>query len=425
MPPLLQILTNTESWVRLGGPRRARPDRGPVGAPRGGPGVRSPCILGTSQRAPRSRQPGSPRSRRDRPVELMTDPSWAVRGAAAECLGRIGGPEDITALRITMEDPHPWPRRGAIYSMGRLGLTEAAPRVREETHHVEAEVRLAAVWALGRLGDDGAKDSLLQVLRDARPTEGDPSVPIAMGDGAVAIRSDAEGRLFDASIQALGRIVPSNTDPTVVRGLLDAMARVDEADLDRPAVPPGARVRERRDRANSSSALRSGPAGSARRGRDRMLRVERPGRYAGGGLAPGSSDTRPTSLPWAGTRNGSPRSYVESPGGRPGDGSSRDRGRSDGPTNLRRASERVDPGCGRLDPRASGGVGGGARARSTGERPGPPRAAPPSLLGGDGAMRSSRLDAAGLDSYPHEPGLLARPWDPWGSSPLARLGATC
>ena len=102
--------------------------------------------------------------------EALGDPAWAVRGAAADCLARVGGPDDLNRLLERLEDPHPWPRRGALHAIGQLGLTAAAPRVREELKHPVPEVRLAAVWALGCLRDDGAKEALVQMLRSLGPT---------------------------------------------------------------------------------------------------------------------------------------------------------------------------------------------------------------------------------------------------------------
>ncbi|MGC2034117.1 MAG: HEAT repeat domain-containing protein, partial [Thermoplasmata archaeon] len=171
----------------------------------------------------------------------LTDKVWSVRGAAAECLGTIGEAEDLTALRALLEDPHPWPRRGAIYALGRLGLSEAAPRIREELADPEAEVRLAAVWSLGQLEDDGARELLVTMLRHVRPVVGEMPT-FAQGTGAVKLQSDAESRLFDALVQALGRLTVGDPDPLVVRALLDARARVPEEEIERNARLPAPEV---------------------------------------------------------------------------------------------------------------------------------------------------------------------------------------
>ena len=102
-------------------------------------------------------------------------------------------------------------------------------------------MRLAAIWALGRLRDDGAKDAIATALRLARPSA-PLGAPMAEGDGAVRLISDAEGRLFDTALQALGRIAPSEVDPTILRAVSEARQRVEEGELDRPARLPAAEV---------------------------------------------------------------------------------------------------------------------------------------------------------------------------------------
>ncbi|HEV8049500.1 MAG TPA: HEAT repeat domain-containing protein, partial [Thermoplasmata archaeon] len=118
-----------------------------------------------------------------------------------------------------------------------LGLTAAAPRVREELKHPVPEVRLAAIWALGCLRDDGAKEALVQMLRSLGPTPGE-SHPLSEGDGGVQLLSDAEGRLFDATVQALSRLSQGEGDPVVLRAVADARARVRDDELDRPVRLP-------------------------------------------------------------------------------------------------------------------------------------------------------------------------------------------
>jgi len=155
-----------------------------------------------------------------------------VRGSAAVALGEVGDPDDLGALLDLLRDAHPWPRRGATYALGRLGLIEAAPRIREELTDPAAEVRLAAVWALGRLGDDGAREALVQLLYQCRPTPERPTVPARPEDDR-SLFSDAPTRLFDATVQALGRLSLASPDPLVRRALVDARERLSEEELDR------------------------------------------------------------------------------------------------------------------------------------------------------------------------------------------------
>jgi HEAT repeat protein len=165
----------------------------------------------------------------------VTDPAWSIRGAAGYVLGRIGDADDLGRLLALLNDPHPWPRRGALYALGRLELVEAGPRIRDELRSRSAEVSLAAVWALGALRDDGALEGLITLLagrgRSAPvPTEGE------------GLTSDAPGRLFDALVQSIGRILATRLDPASVRALLEARARVHEDEWEVPARLPAPEI---------------------------------------------------------------------------------------------------------------------------------------------------------------------------------------
>lgn len=170
----------------------------------------------------------------------LTDPVWSVRGASAELLGGFGTPDDLPRLLERLEDVHPFPRRGAIYALARLKFTEATPRIREELHHPDPEVRLAAIWALGWLRDDGAREALVTMLRQLRPSRAGVEEIYDTGDNSVRLVSDAEARLFDTAVQAIGRLNAGEGDPLLRRALTESRARVDEEDLERPARLPTA-----------------------------------------------------------------------------------------------------------------------------------------------------------------------------------------
>ena len=154
-----------------------------------------------------------------------------------------------------------------MYALGRLGLVEASPRIREELKHPSADVRLAAIWALGRLGDDGAGEALAGMLRSL--PMGYPGAaegpPLAETEEGPALLSDADARQFDALVQALGRLVGSNSDPLVLRALIDARARVREEEWERPARLP---------RPSSRGAARSPRCGCCSRPRCPVLAEE-------------------------------------------------------------------------------------------------------------------------------------------------------
>ena len=136
------------------------------------------------------------------------DVAWAVRGAAAIALGAAGGIDDLPVLLALLRDDHSWPRRGATY-------------------------------ALGRLADDGARDDLLRLLYGVRPGDADELALRDSDDGSDApLRSDAESRLFDSAVQALGRLSRGTPDPLVHRALIEVRERLSEEELDRLARLP-------------------------------------------------------------------------------------------------------------------------------------------------------------------------------------------
>lgn len=174
--------------------------------------------------------------------EHLRDPIWSVRGAAAECLGAVGAPEDRDRLLALLNDPEMWPRRGAVYALGRLGLVDAAARIRDRLSDPDPEVRLAAVWAVGHLGDRPSRDLLLSLLQDPLAPPGGPST-FAQGDGAVMLQSDAKDRLFDAVVQALGRLHQRSPDRIIERALSAARRRLPVRELRRPARLPAPETR--------------------------------------------------------------------------------------------------------------------------------------------------------------------------------------
>lgn len=174
--------------------------------------------------------------------EHLTDPVWSVRGAAAECLGGVGVPADADLLFPLLQDRQMWPRRGAIYALGRLGVVDAAPRLRVHLGDPEPEVRLAAIWALGHLGDTASRDGLLQLLEAPASRVGD-LVTFAEGDGAISLRSDAHDRIFDAVVQALGRLDHAHADPVIEKALARTRRRLSAKELRRPARLPAPEIR--------------------------------------------------------------------------------------------------------------------------------------------------------------------------------------
>ena len=126
---------------------------------------------------------------------------------------------------------------GATYALGRLRLRTSAPRIREELDDPSVDVRLAAVWALGALGDAAAREPLARLLVASR-RPGDLEDATRSVDGESPLGTDAAGRIFDATVQALRRLAHGAPDPVVDRALTAARGRLSDAELDRPALLP-------------------------------------------------------------------------------------------------------------------------------------------------------------------------------------------
>jgi HEAT repeat protein len=194
--------------------------------------------------------------------ELLQDAVWSVRGAAAECLGVVGNSDDRDRLLTLLNDPEMWPRRGAVYALGRLGLVDALPRIRERLGDPDPEVRLAAVWAVGHLGDRESREPLLALLADPLAAPGGLAT-FAQGDGAVMLQSDAKDRLFDAVVQALGRLHERYPDPSIERALTEARRRLPVKELGRPARLPAPETRGGRVVPTLRDLFPADPLGSA------------------------------------------------------------------------------------------------------------------------------------------------------------------
>jgi HEAT repeat protein len=168
----------------------------------------------------------------------LSDPSWAVRGAAALALGRVGDASESRELLPLLRDTTPWVRRGAVYALGQVGATGALPELRAALDDPDPEVRLAAIWTLGHLGDVVSAPRLIEMLHATSPQEAHARPVVTEGDGAVRLVSDAGARLFDALIQAVGSLAEDSSVESARRELAATRRRLPDSELDRPARLP-------------------------------------------------------------------------------------------------------------------------------------------------------------------------------------------
>jgi tetratricopeptide (TPR) repeat protein len=81
--------------------------------------------------------------------KLLESPDPAVRGSAAQALGKIGGPEDIPRLKVLAGERFPFVRASAQVALARLGDVEGQQQVAELLRSDAGELRLMAAEALG------------------------------------------------------------------------------------------------------------------------------------------------------------------------------------------------------------------------------------------------------------------------------------
>ncbi len=90
--------------------------------------------------------------------------SPAVRAAAADALGYIGGKRAAEVLMKTLRDSDPEVRSSSAYALGRMRFTRAADSLAGLLEDDDARVRMAAISSLAKLGGTRVLDILVESL---------------------------------------------------------------------------------------------------------------------------------------------------------------------------------------------------------------------------------------------------------------------
>ena len=92
--------------------------------------------------------------------ELLLDPNWALRAAAADALGDMGGVASgsISLLQQSLADDEVWVRRNATEALGHMGpeAVGAVPALAQRLSDRDATVRHNAALALAKIGPAAA-----------------------------------------------------------------------------------------------------------------------------------------------------------------------------------------------------------------------------------------------------------------------------
>ncbi len=98
--------------------------------------------------------------------ELLSDPDWQLRTAAARALGSFVSQAAVREYLIHALADSSWHVTEAAIGSLAGGSPCAATHVLPYLNHAEADVRLAAAKALGRLGNPVAADALCLAAAD-------------------------------------------------------------------------------------------------------------------------------------------------------------------------------------------------------------------------------------------------------------------
>ncbi|MGE0681077.1 MAG: HEAT repeat domain-containing protein [Candidatus Binatia bacterium] len=173
-------------------------------------------------------------------IEALSDPSPAVRVAAANALGAIGNRKATEGLRSLLRDLHnEQARTAAINALGKLKDPAAVSDLLEIAND-EGDawaVRKASVEALGEIRDSRAVDSLVNTLGDQYATVREASA-LALGKiGSnqatlpllATLDTSSLWALRVAAANALGAIRDRRATPPLSSALRDRYAAVREA----------------------------------------------------------------------------------------------------------------------------------------------------------------------------------------------------
>ncbi len=97
---------------------------------------------------------------------MLQDGDRNLRRIAAESLGHIGDPQAVSALLLSLDDPHWSVRCAAATALGRIRSPRATRALLDHLADDDATVRRAVVAALGEIGDARAAQRLTEILED-------------------------------------------------------------------------------------------------------------------------------------------------------------------------------------------------------------------------------------------------------------------
>ena len=102
-------------------------------------------------------------------IELLADPQHENRAAAADALGRMGGPEAENALGPVLQDPHGLVRLSAAAALFRMGNFAGAGLLNDLAANDSASIRRSAAALMASQPDESWKNLVRGLLSDPDP----------------------------------------------------------------------------------------------------------------------------------------------------------------------------------------------------------------------------------------------------------------
>jgi HEAT repeat protein len=163
----------------------------------------------------------------------LQDPSWEVRKAAVESLGRLNSSRATELLIAALRDVHPQVREQAVIGLGKRSDDAVVEALIAALTDSDWTVREQAAIALGRTKDDRAVESLLKALLDSEWQVREQAARSLGANGAeraveplIGALKDQHEQVREAAAKSLGWLGDRRAQEPLNQALQDADEQV-------------------------------------------------------------------------------------------------------------------------------------------------------------------------------------------------------
>ena len=157
-------------------------------------------------------------------IAVLQDGDRNLRRIAAESLGHIGDPQAVSALLLSLDDPHWSVRCAAATALGRIRSPKATRALLDHLADDDATVRRAVVAALGEIGDARAAQRLREILEDPSLQAAALEALRRIGGPALPEIERAPGQIGPEARRLLVNLVGKIEDGRAARFLIQALS---------------------------------------------------------------------------------------------------------------------------------------------------------------------------------------------------------